>query len=41
MGDELASRLRDVYRDLHAHPDLSFQEHRTARIAAGWLRDLG
>ena len=41
MGDELAGRLRDVYRDLHAHPELSFQEHRTAGIAAGWLKDLG
>ena len=41
MGDELTGRLRDIYRDLHAHPELSFQEHRTARIAAGWLKDLG
>jgi len=41
MGEELTGRLRDVYRDLHAHPELSFQEHRTAGIAAGWLRDLG
>ena len=30
-----------VYRDLHAHPELSGQEHRTAGIAAAWLRDLG
>jgi len=41
MGDELTGRLRDVYRDLHAHPELSFQEQRTAGIAASWLRDLG
>ena len=41
MGDELTGRLRGVYRDLHAHPELSFQEHRTAGIAAGWLKDLG
>jgi hippurate hydrolase len=41
MGDEPTDRLRDVYRDLHAHPELSFEEHRTARIAAGWLKDLG
>jgi len=41
MGDELAGRLCDVYRDLHTHPELSFQEHRTAGIAAGWLKDLG
>jgi amidohydrolase len=41
MADELTGRLRDIYRDLHTHPELSFQEHRTARIAAGWLKDLG
>ncbi len=33
--------LEEVYRDLHAHPELSFAETRTASIAAGWLRDLG
>jgi hippurate hydrolase len=41
MGDGLIGRLGGVYRDLHAHPELSFQEHRTAGIAAGWLKDLG
>ena len=41
VGDELAGRLRGVYRDLHAHPELSFAEHRTAGIVAGWLKDLG
>jgi len=34
MGDELTGRLGDIYRDLHSHPELSFQEHRTAGIAA-------
>ncbi len=33
----LLSRLEDLYRDLHAHPELSFQEHRTAGIVAEWL----
>ncbi|WP_308299087.1 amidohydrolase [Streptomyces sp. GESEQ-35] len=33
--------LRDVYEDLHAHPELSFQEKRTAQIVAGKLRDQG
>jgi amidohydrolase len=41
MADELADRLRGAYRDLHTHPELSFQEHRTAGMAAGWLKDLG
>jgi len=40
-GNELADRLRRVYRDLHTHPELSFAEHRTAGIVAGWLKDLG
>jgi hippurate hydrolase len=33
--------LADLYRDLHAHPELSFQEHRTAGIVADRLRDFG
>jgi len=33
--------LEALYIDLHQHPELSFQEHRTAAIAAGHLRDLG
>ena len=33
------ARLRAVYEDLHRHPELSFHEHRTAGIAAAWLRD--
>ncbi|MBD8606426.1 amidohydrolase [Aeromicrobium sp. CFBP 8757] len=37
----LTKRLEDVYRDLHAHPELSFAEKRTAGVAAVWLRTLG
>ena len=33
--------LDALYRDLHQHPELSFQETRTAGIAASHLRDLG
>jgi len=33
--------LLDLYRDLHAHPELAFAEHRTAGIVAGHLADLG
>jgi hippurate hydrolase len=33
--------LEALYIDLHEHPELSFQETRTAAIAAGHLRDLG
>jgi hippurate hydrolase len=28
-------------RDFHAHPELGFEEHRTAAIVAAYLRDLG
>lgn len=41
MDEDLLARLTSVYRDLHRHPELSSQEHRTAGIVAGWLRDLG
>jgi hippurate hydrolase len=44
----LASRIQDllpdlerVYADIHAHPELSMQETRTARIAADRLRGAG
>ncbi|GHJ47460.1 putative amidohydrolase [Catellatospora sp. TT07R-123] len=41
MESDLVERLHGVYRDLHAHPELSFQEQRTAGIAAAWLRECG
>lgn len=37
MGNSL-EELADVYRDLHAHPELAFNEHRTAGIVAEHLR---
>lgn len=33
--------LFDVYRDLHAHPELSLEETRTARIVASFLAKRG
>lgn len=33
--------LAAIYRDLHANPELSFQEHRTAAIVAETLTGLG
>ena len=33
--------LAEVYRDLHAHPELGFTETRTAGIVAGRLRSCG
>lgn len=37
----MAPELLDIYRDLHMHPELSMQEHRTAGIAADYLERLG
>lgn len=33
--------LEEIYRDLHRHPELSFQEHRTAGIVSEKLAALG
>ena len=33
--------LRETYADLHQHPELSFEEHRTAAVAAERLATLG
>ena len=33
--------LGELYRDLHRHPELSLQEHRTAGIVAQHLRKTG
>jgi hippurate hydrolase len=35
------SALESAYKDIHSHPELSMQEHRTADIAAKHLRDNG
>lgn len=34
-------QLVAIRRDLHAHPELQFQEHRTAAVVAGHLEQLG
>jgi len=41
MDATVGARLRSAYEDLHRHPELSDQEHRTAGIAAEWLRQHG
>lgn len=39
--DRLNPDLEALYKDLHAHPELSMQETRTAALAADWLRKVG
>ncbi len=44
LRDDLAAdmpALMELYRDLHAHPELSFQETETAAKLAGRMRALG
>jgi amidohydrolase len=36
-----SEQLETLYRDLHAHPELSMAEHRTAAVAANWLTRAG
>jgi amidohydrolase len=37
----LAPKLSAIRRDIHQHPELSFEEERTARLVADTLRTLG
>jgi amidohydrolase len=39
--DELNEELIDLRRDFHKHPELGFEEFRTAKIVADYLRDCG
>ena len=39
--DGLLPELEPLYKDIHAHPELSMQEVRTAKLAADHLRAVG
>ena len=39
--DKVYPTLDALYKDIHAHPELSFQENRTAALLAGTMRKLG
>src|SRR3954471_12400850 len=39
--DALLPDLAELYKDVHSHPELSMQETRTGKLAAGRLRTAG
>lgn len=39
--ESLAPTLIEIRRDIHRHPELGFEEFRTQRLVANWLRELG
>lgn len=39
--DDIADELRALRHDIHAHPELGFEEHRTAELVARLLGDWG
>ena len=41
LTDDLRSRMHELYRELHAAPELSMQEHRTAELIEERLTALG
>jgi amidohydrolase len=40
-ADAMVPRLLDVRHDLHRHPELGFEEHRTQGIVRDWLSEQG
>ncbi|AUI51023.1 amidohydrolase [Arthrobacter crystallopoietes] len=41
LTDEQRTRMHDLYRQLHEHPELSMQEHRTAALVQAELEQCG
>ena len=41
LYERIAPELLEIYKDVHRHPELSMQEHRTAGIAADQIENLG
>ncbi|MEA3276755.1 MAG: M20 aminoacylase family protein [Pseudomonadota bacterium] len=39
--ERLCAELVRLRQDLHAHPEIAFEEKRTSDLVASWLRDLG
>ena len=40
LSDDQRTEMHDLYRHLHAHPELSMQEHRTAELIEAALAEL-
>lgn len=40
LSDDQRTEMHDLYRHLHAHPELSMQEHRTAELIEAALSEL-
>ena len=38
---QFQTQIQEIRRDIHAHPELSFEEHRTSEIVAGKLQEWG
>ncbi|MDI6844664.1 MAG: M20 family metallopeptidase [Candidatus Saccharicenans sp.] len=41
LSEKIEPEIIAIRRDIHAHPELAFQEHRTAAIVADYFRRLG
>jgi hippurate hydrolase len=41
LPQDSSASLASTYQNLHAYPELAFQERRTAGIVAQWLRGCG
>ena len=41
IGDDVRATMEEEYKHLHAHPELSMQEHNTAAFVESKLTDLG
>ena len=39
--EDLQQEMQNWIRDIHAHPEIAFEEHRTAKIVAEKLESFG